>query len=171
MKASKVLLNIMSVVCYVYGALYLFSLVFIPVGVYCFIAARRFSYKAEHMFDMYSFSNNIFRNYVIFSSIACFPLGLLSIIPYLILTGNNVKISGLHLQKDDNQTSQEQEIINNDIEKQEQKSSEEVVTKEEESEQEKIEKFEKLKNFKEKGLITEEELELAREQLFGKKNN
>ena len=55
MKASKVLLNIMSVVCYVYGALYLFSLVFIPVGVYCFIAARRFSYKAEHIFDMYSF--------------------------------------------------------------------------------------------------------------------
>ena len=54
MKVTKVLLNIMSVVSFVYGALYCFSLVFIPVGVYCFIAARRFSYKAEHLFDNYA---------------------------------------------------------------------------------------------------------------------
>ena len=93
MKSSKILLNIMSVVCFIYGALYVFSLVFIPVGIYCFIAGRRFSFKAEHLDDKMFLNDNDFKSYVIFSSIVCFPLGLLSIIPYMFLTNNNVKIS------------------------------------------------------------------------------
>ena len=37
------------------------------------------------------------------------------------------------------------------------------------TEEEKQEKFKKLQQFRDKGIITEEELELAKEQLFGKK--
>lgn len=103
MKISKVILNIESVVCFVFGALYSFSLVFIPVGVYCFIAGRRFSYKAEHLDNDMFLSNKHFKYYVVFASIACFPLGLLSIIPYVLVVGNRIKITndaGLKLQKD-----------------------------------------------------------------------
>lgn len=181
MKVSKVLLNIASVVCFIYGALYVFSLVFIPVGIYCFIAGRRFSYKAEHLEDIYFLQQKDFKSYVIFASIACFPLGLITIIPYFKLTGNNVKVSdtnGLHIQVDDvKEESQERAVVQEsqiDIEEKIEK-TENVemaqVAEPELSEKEKQEKFDKLKNFKDKGIITEEELELAREQLFGKKEN
>ncbi|MBR7172282.1 MAG: hypothetical protein IKD36_00585 [Clostridia bacterium] len=175
MKVSKVLLNIMSVVCFVYGALYTFSLVFIPVGIYCFIAGRRFSYKAEHLDNTIFMSNEDFKKYVIFSSIACFPLGLLSIIPYVLIAGNKIKITnpaGLHVQSHDEKFDSEVKIESVE-EKSEEKSDEpnkvEAQKDDELSEEEKQAKFEKLKNFREKGIITEEELELAREQLFGKK--
>ena len=92
MKKNKVLLNILSVICFIYGALYVFSLVFIPVGIYCFSAGKKFSYKAEHLLDNFSVDKKIMNGYTIFVSIACFPFGLLSIIAYLGVYGNNVKI-------------------------------------------------------------------------------
>ena len=169
MKTSKVFLNISSVVCFLYGAIYVFSLVFIPIGIYCFIAGRRFSYKAEHIDDFYTIKNEVFKNYVIFASIACFPFGLLSIIPYVILTGNNVKISGLHLQEHDDVkvTDVKTETKESDIQEQEESLVKEIPV--EETETEKQEKFKKLQKFRDKGIITEEELEQAREQLFGDK--
>lgn len=176
MKVSKVLLNIMSVVCFLYGALYVFSLVFIPVGIYCFIAGRRFSYKAERLNDTMFMSNENFKYYVIFASIACFPLGLISIIPYVLIVGNKIKITeteSLHIQKDE-----EESVVVSYVENEANGSKEEVseepkeVSAEQNSElteEEKQEKFKKLQQFRDKGIITEEELELAKEQLFGKK--
>lgn len=171
MKSSKILLNIMSVVCFIYGALYSFTLVFIPIGVYCFIAGRRFSFKAEHLDDKMFLSDDDFKKYVIFSSIVCFPFGLLSIIPYIILTNNNVKISTYQTESVKVETVEEkQEEIETESSKEEKTAEEVKVQKEEEmTEEEKQAKFQKLQNFRDKGIITEEELELAREQLFGKK--
>ena len=92
MKLNKVLLNIASVFCFIFGAFYIFSLVFIPVGVYCFTAGKRFSYKAEHLLDNYAIDKNALRNYSIFASIACFPFGLLALIAYFGIYNNNVKV-------------------------------------------------------------------------------
>ena len=164
MKVTRVFLNIMSVVCFVYGALYCFSLVFIPVGVYCFIARRKFSYKAEHMFDSYTVDNNTIRNYTIFVCIACFPFGLLSLIPcYMLLTGkaNTSEFKATRVTEVESETEEKTE----ESEKPEVQA--EVQTMQEVSEEEKLEKFNKLKNFKEKGIITEDEFEMARKQLFG----
>ena len=173
MKSSKVLLNIMSVVCFLYGALYSFTLVFIPIGVYCFIAGRRFSFKAEHLDDKMFLNDQDFKSYVIFSSIVCFPLGLLSIIPYMILTNNNVKISTQETTSIKVETIEEKEESQEETktENNEEKSVEEVTAQKEDemTDEEKQAKFKKLQNFRDKGIITEEELELAREQLFGKK--
>ena len=174
MKSSKVLLNIMSVVCFVYGALYTFSLVFIPVGIYCFIAGRRFSYKAEHLDNTMFLSNEDFKKYVIFSSIACFPLGLLSIIPYVLIVGNKIKITnsaGLHVQshKEESNDVKVETVETEKEESAEEPRQVEVQKDDELSEEEKQAKFAKLQSFRDKGIITEEELELAREQLFGKK--
>ncbi len=187
MKASKVFLNISSVVCFLYGALYIFSLIFIPIGIYCFISARRFSFKAENIFDDVTIPNKVFRNYVIFVSIFCLPFGLLSIIPYVILTGNNIKVknakqtelsytisdvpesnndSGLKEQTKTDELNSTQKITGDEAEAKNKQN-----TLNEESYEEKIEKFKKLENFKEKGLITDEELEQARKQLFGEKDS
>ena len=178
-KTSKVFLNIAAVFCFIYGAVYIFSLIFIPIGIYCFLAAKRFVYKADHINDYYSLDKKIFRNYVIFASIACFPFGLLSIIPYVILTGNNIKVKTTEVK--DSQTISESENKDNsndikveDVKGQDNITSEtvtEVKVENPETEEEKQEKFKKLQNFKEKGLITDDELEMAREQLFGKKED
>ena len=168
--------------CFLYGAVYIFSLVFIPFGIYCFLAAKRFVYKADHINDFYSLDKKVFRNYVIYASIACFPFGMLSIISYVILTGNNVKVSTTNVS--DDQTISEakpEENNSNEIkvesveEKPEDKVEPQEVTEakatDPETEEEKQEKFKKLQTFKEKGLITDDELEMAREQLFGKKED
>ena len=67
MKATKVLLNITSFFCFIYFALYIFTLVFIPIGIYCFLAGKRFAYKADHLGDNYKLTNINFKKYVIFN--------------------------------------------------------------------------------------------------------
>ena len=182
MKTTKVLLNIVAFVCFLYGALYLFTLVFIPIGVYCLLAAKRFAFKAEHLYDTYTVSNQTLKNFTIFVSIACFPLGLLAVIQCYLLVSNKIKISEFKVSSSD--YDEVNRIESDDVaetiveEKKEEvkteSKTEKVENKEEpvqevETEEEKQEKFNKLLNFKEKGIITEEELEMAREQLFGKK--
>jgi len=165
-KSAKILFNISTVVAFIVGTLYIFSLVFIPVGVYCFIAARRFQHKAEHLYDTYAISNNILRNWVIFVSITCFPLGLISIIPYFLVANNNISVSTLQQTNEEHTETvlkeEQEEYIKVET------PVEEVEAHIEETLEEKQEKFEKLKNFHSKGIITDDELEMAREQLFGK---
>ncbi len=171
MKLNKVLLNIASVFCFIFGAFYIFSLVFIPVGVYCFTAGKRFSYKADHLLDNYAVDKKILRNYSIFASIVCFPFGLLALISYFGIYNNNVKIAntddvkiGSVEEVNDIKNSEVEEMISKEDASVETEKSESI----EETETEKLEKLEKLRNFKEKGIITEEEFEMAREQMFGK---
>ncbi len=163
MKTSKVLFNLSTLVCYLFGAVYIFSLVFIPVGIYCFIAAKRFNDKAEHMLDNFTVSNEILKNYVIFASIACFPLGLVSLVAFLLLTSNNIKVENAEEQKEEVkvETTLEEKV-------EEQKKPQQVEVYQEETLEEKQAKFEKLQKFHKKGIITDDELEMARVQLFGK---
>ena len=133
----------------------------------------------DHINDYYSLDKKIFRNYVIFASIACFPFGLLSIIPYVILTGNNVKVKTTEVKDSETISEGENKDNSNDIKVEDVKGQDnitsetvtEVKVENPETEEEKQEKFKKLQNFKEKGLITDDELEMAREQLFGKKED
>lgn len=170
MKKNKVLLNILSVICFIYGALYVFSLVFIPVGIYCFSAGKKFSYKAEHLLDNFSVDKKIMKGYSIFVSIACFPFGLLSIIAYLGVYGNNVKIETTEFIKansEDVKSEQTENIKTDDIAVDSQDKNDNSQS--EETESEKLEKLEKLRNFRDKNIITEEEYEMARDQILGKK--
>ena len=157
MKSSKILLNIMSVVCFIFGAVYCFTLVLLPIGIYCFIAAKRFSFRADNLFDVYVVPNKIIKKYAIFASIVCFPIGLLCLVAYNLIASNNVSV---------------EEIKNNaGLHHSEEKTSDEVTPAQVQTvmtEKEKNEKFEKLQNFRDKGIITDDELEMAREQLFGK---
>ena len=163
MKANKVLLNITAVFCFLFGACYIFSLVFIPVGIYCFSAGKLFSHKAEHLLDNFVADKRTMKAYTIFVSIACFPFGLLSVIAYLGIYGNNVKIETAESVKVESVEEPAnfvvEESVNDEVKKESAK---------EEAEEEKLEKLEKLRKFKEKNIITEEEFEMAKEQMFGK---
>lgn len=178
MKKSKVVLNILSVFCFIYGAIYCFSLVFIPVGVYCFIAGRLFSKKAEHVLDNYTTDKKTLTRYFIFVSISCFPFGLLSILAYYFIYGNNVKVDNFNYIKindvEKDETDSGKTELNSETEeiaeKLEVEEKDKTVKESEETEEEKLEKLSKLEKFKEKGIITEEEFELARQQMFGKKD-
>lgn len=167
MKANKVLLNIVSVFCFLFGACYIFSLVFIPVGIYCFSAGKLFSSKADHLLDNFVADKKLMRNYTIFVSIVCFPFGLLSVIAYLGIYGNNVKVQEAESVKVE-PVEEPVEVKAEEVEVE--KTSEESVKEpvKEETEEEKLEKLEKLRKFKDKKIITEEEFEMAKEQMFGK---
>lgn len=163
MKKNRILLNILSVICFIFGAFYIFTLVFIPIGIYCFVAGRMFSYKADHLLDNYAADKKTMKNYAWFISIVCFPLGLLSIIVYISVYGNNVKVDTLEHQK--------LETINDNVSENIAKEEDTKQEENQETEEEKFEKLEKLKNFKDKNIITEEEFEMAKEQILGKKDN
>lgn len=163
MKANKVLLNITSVFCFLFGACYIFSLVFIPVGIYCFSAGKLFSHKAEHLLDNFVADKKTMKAYTIFVSIACFPFGLLSVIAYLGIYGNNVKIETAESVRVESVEEPASFVVEESINEEVKEESEK-----EETEEEKIEKLEKLRKFKEKNIITEEEFEMAKEQMFGK---
>ncbi|MBQ8451361.1 MAG: hypothetical protein IJ538_01080 [Clostridia bacterium] len=153
MKASKILFNICAFFGFIYGSLYLFSLVFIPVGIYCFLGAKLFALKADHISEPFSVDKKLLKNYVIFLSIFCFPFGLLSILAYNLAFGHNAKIETV-VEPQSQEKATESEVV-------------EAKVEEPETMEEKQEKFEKLKKFNEKGLVTDEELEMARKQLFG----
>lgn len=176
MRGTKFVLNLLSVVCFIYGALYVFSLVFIPIGIYCFIAGKRFSRRAANLDDNIKFPDNIFRNYVIFVSICCFPFGLLSIIPFISLTGNNVKVhtvksTKLEYYDDDYYSTGSDNASNGGRPNAYDRPKEDLDDGDVEfSLEEKQEQYEKLVAFNKKGLITDAELEQAREQLFGSKD-
>ena len=164
MKLNKILLNVSAVFCFIFGAFYIFSLVFIPVGIYCFIAGKRFSYKADHLLDNYAVDKKVLKRYSIFSSIVCFPFGFIALIAYLRIYSNNVKIETTESLKNKS-TDDESLVQDNEIELEKQSIQESIK---EETEEEKLEKLEKLRKFKEKGIITEEEFNMAKEQMFGK---
>lgn len=168
MKKSKVVLNILSVISFIFGALYCFSLVFIPIGVYCFAAGKLFSYKADHLMDNFSSDKKTMVRYFIFVAIACFPLGLLSILAYSFLYGNNVKVANFNYIKINDISEEERNAKKEELEKEESEHAKVEEPVQVESEEEKLEKLEKLKNFKEKGIISEEEFEMAKQQMFGK---
>lgn len=165
MKANKILLNIVSVFCFLFGVLYIFSLIFIPIGIYCLSAGKKFNYKADHLLDNYAVDKRTMKIYSILVSVFCFPFGLLVIIPYVRLYGNNVKVDGFEytkiteVEKSDDLVNNQDEVVENIEENQEQIN---------ETEDEKFEKLEKLKNFRDKNIISEEEFEMAKEQMFGK---
>ena len=175
MKANKVLLNITSVFCFIFGACYIFSLVFIPIGIYCFVAGKLFSHKADHLLDNYVADKKKMKAYTIFVSIACFPFGLLSVIAYFGIYGNNVKVEKSEYVNfnfsDVTETEEVSEKIEEKIEEEKEVGKVEEVKEDvssEETEEEKMEKLEKLRKFKDKKIITEEEFEMAKEQILGK---
>lgn len=142
-----------SILGYIAGVGYCFTLILIPLAVYCFIGARRNVEWSEMSEGQVATHKKEIRNWSIFFSIAIFPLGLFSIAPAIICSKYNVVITNVEepVQVVETQESQE-------TEKEEQKA--EVLSDEE--------TIAKLKNLLDEGLITEEEFARAKKEIIDK---
>ena len=88
----------LSVIGYLLGISYCFTLILIPLAVYCFIGANKYSAFANMTDGELTQHKESITNWAIFFSIVGFPVGLISIIPAVSL-GNNVTISDVKDEK------------------------------------------------------------------------
>ncbi len=147
MKSNKIVCNILAVLGYFYGVALIATLILMPVGIYSIIAARRFSDYSEMNGVELAMHKNALTGWVIFACILYFPFGLISL---LTLKSVSNEISVTTVEEKPSETKQEAVEV-------------EVLTPT--SDEEKKEKLEKLKRFKENGLITEEEFNQAKAEL------
>lgn len=145
---------LMGVIGYILGISCCFTLLLIPVAIYCFIGAGKYMGFAELTDAQLAMNKQSLVNWSIFFSIVGFPVGLVSIIIPLRVSPNvtvyDVKDSKEEIKQE---TTQE--------EKQEKYEPDTQLTK--------LETIEKLQKFKEDGLITEEEFEKAKKEVIGDK--
>lgn len=168
---------IMVGVAWLFGVIYIASLVFLPVGIYCISGASLYL-AAEKLPDseVYALKKRL-GYYAIFFSIVAFPLGLISIIVYAVATSNHISVETptddaayTVTDADEQQTgfngsaAQGQNTSGAEAEGATQAVTQphQVVLTEEA-----LEKFEELKEYRNQGLITEAEFNRAKKDLFG----
>ena len=152
---SKIWCIISAIINILSGIGFCFTLILIPLGIFCFIAAKRYFAWAECSDVELINQKDSLRNWAIFTSIVNFPIGLISIIP-LVLCDNNVSVSNVKDAPTVHQTSEE--VV------QETEKKEEVDTEFSE-----LETLKKLADLKAEGLITEEEYERAKSEVLNKR--
>ena len=77
---------------YIFGVAFCFTFILIPLAVYCFIGARKYMiFSAMSDAQLYTFKKSL-TGWAIFFSIVGFPLGLISIIPAVFVSSNNITI-------------------------------------------------------------------------------
>ena len=150
MNKSSVWCTIMAVLGFIFGVGYCFTIILIPVAIYCFIGAKRYMEWANLTDSQLLVKKQSLINWAIFFSIVGFPLGFISIVPACMISNNNIVVT-------DKTTASETETGNE---------TKETVEEEELSD---IETIEKLNNLKKEGLITEEEYARAKDEVLNKK--
>ena len=168
---------IMVGVAWFFGVIYIASLVFLPVGIYCISGANLYLAAAKLTdSEVYALKKRL-GYYAIFFSIVAFPLGLISIIVYSVATSNHISVetptddaSYAVTDADEQQTDfngsatqgQNTNDAGTDGATQAATQPYQVVLTEEA-----LEKFEELKEYRNQGLITEAEFNRAKKDLFG----
>ena len=136
---------------YILGVACCFTLILIPVAVYLFIGARRYMVFSEMSDAELSANKQALMGWAIFFSIVGFPLGLISIIPAMIVSNNNITISNVETEI---KTAPEQ--VNAEVKEE----------KKQENKSNDIDTLEKLKHLLDEGLITEEEYNRAKKDIL-----
>lgn len=148
---NSVWCTLMGILGYIIGISYCFTLILIPVAVYCFIGARKYIEWAGLTDGQLSAYKSSLTNWAVFFSIVGFPIGLLSIVP-ACLTSNNVTITNVEEQKTEESKSETPK--------------QESTEKQKKSPEDKVSTIEKLENLKNEGLITEEEFQRAKKEVL-----
>lgn len=141
-----------SIIGYIVGVAYCFTLILIPLAVYCFIGARKNVEWSEMTDGQIASYKESMKKWAIFFSIVAFPIGLFSIVPAVICANNNVVVSNI---ENDNQETKVQQVKEETEEKTEVLSDEETIAK--------------LKSLLDEGLITEEEFARAKKEVIERK--
>ena len=145
---------IMATMGYIEGVICCLSLVFLPLGIYLIAGANYFlmcTKLADH--EVMAVAGHV-KAYAILFSIALFPMGLLSLFIIPLCKNNHITVEDV---KQDDNSSKHDDAPAEPTEP----SFQRVVSEEE------LSKFEQLKQYREQGLITEEEFRRAKEELFG----
>lgn len=158
MKKCQTIFNILTVIAYFYGVLLCATMVLIPLGVYSIIAAHRYAEFVDYTQYQMSINKQKIKNWIIFGCILYIPFGLIGLM-CLKYVDSNVVVENV-VGRD---------ITEGDVLQQD-KPTVDVEIHNPQSEDEKAEKLEKLKRFKENGLITEEEFQQAKNELYGESN-
>lgn len=170
---------IMVGVAWLFGVIYIASLVFLPVGIYCISGACLYLAAAKLTdSEVYALKKRL-GYYAIFFSIVAFPLGLISIIVYAVATSNHISVEtptgdASYTVIDADIQSQQAGYTGGATQGQNTSSAgtdgatqtatepyQVVLT------EEALEKFEELKEYRNQGLITEAEFNRAKKDLFG----
>lgn len=157
MNKSSVWCTIMAVLGFIFGVGYCFTIILIPVAIYCFIGAKRYMEWANLTDSQLVVKKQSLINWAIFFSIVGFPLGLISIVPACMISNNNIVVTDVKTEDAEKTTASETKTGNE---------RKETVEEEELSD---IETIEKLNNLKKEGLITEEEYSRAKDEVLNKK--
>lgn len=170
---------IMVGVAWLFGVIYIASLVFLPVGIYCISGASLYL-AAVKLTDseVYALKKRL-GYYAIFFSIVAFPLGLISIIVYAVATSNHISVEtptddASYTVTDADIQSQQAGFNGSAAQDQNTSGAEaegatQAVTQPHQVvlTEEALEKFEELKEYRNQGLITEAEFNRAKKDLFG----
>ena len=155
---------ISATICYISGAIYCASLLFLPLAIYFFIYGNRYLRFAKITDGELYIIKNYLTSSAIYVSIFAFPIGLISIIPAFMAGSNNIKVQTNKFEQNNSTTNEEEQVVKADtIEITEVSHDEKKLTEED------LEKIEKLTRFKEQGLLSREEFEEAKNQLLNKK--
>ena len=159
MKKCNIVFNILTVIAYFYGIVLCATLVLIPLGVYAVISAHRYSdFAGYSQFQLSQNKQNI-KKWIAFGCVLYFPFGLLGLL-CLSEINNNIVVED-SAQTQEQSSSQDGQSA---VEAQEQ--TVEVEIHNPQTQAEKAEKLEKLERFRQNGLITNEEFEQAKSQLY-----
>lgn len=138
------------------------TLILIPLGIYGIIAAKRYSeYAALSDAQLPALKKQI-KGWTIFTCIVCFPVGLVALVPYFAIGDNGIKITTVESEENakpaggNEQMASEESSDNGDAKGME--------------ESEIDEKIKKLTDFKNEGIISEEEYQKALAELESKRN-
>lgn len=170
---------IMVGVAWLFGVIYIASLVFLPVGIYCISGANLYLAAAKLTdSEVYALKKRL-GYYAIFFSIVAFPLGLISIIVYAVATSNHISVEtptddASYTVTDADIQSQQAGFNGSAAQDQNTSGAEaegatQAVTQPHQVvlTEEALEKFEELKEYRNQGLITEAEFNRAKKDLFG----
>jgi len=155
MNKNSSLCNLMGIIGYILGVSYCFTLILLPLAIYCFIGGKMYMEMAKKTDGEVAIKKQSLTYWAVFFSIVGFPIGLISIIIPL-RANNNVKISNVDDSKVTVQSVEEEKDEKNKVYEQKNELTD-------------LETIEKLQKFKEDGLITEEEFERAKKEILEKK--
>ena len=158
---SSVWFVISSIINYFTGIVYSFTLILLPLGIYCFICAQRNNEFAKLSDAQLPAIKEQVKGWCIFSSIVNFPIGLIAIIPYLQIGDNGIKVTTVEEPNSSKETT-ESEVVNEE--------TTENVASSKMDKSEIDEKIQKLTDFKNEGIISEEEYNRAVKELQERKD-
>ena len=149
---AVVLEYILAILGYIEGTILCLSLVFLPIGIYVISGANLFLSTTKLTDSEIGIIRNRITNYAVFYSIILFPVGLFALLVVPICAGHNISVETTNSEANNATFSQEP--------------SQPVEPKQRVVSEEELAKLEQLRQYRDQGIITEDEFIKAKQSIF-----